>query len=98
MSGKPAVFHPEALAKAATAWYQEWSSRAAELFVAELETAIEAVAQSPNRWPVYDELSWRFPLRRFPYLLIYREKEAVIEILAVAHGRRPGYWRERLNM
>jgi len=77
------------------AWYQERSSRAAELFVAELE----AVAQSPNCWPVYDELYRRFPLRRFPYLLIYREKEAVIEILAVAHGRRrPGYWRERLSM
>jgi hypothetical protein len=39
----------------------------------------------------------RFLLHRFPYLLIYREREdGVIQILAVAHtSRRPGYWKER---
>jgi hypothetical protein len=59
MTGKPVVFHPEAVAEAeaAAAWYQARSSRAGELFLAELEAAIEAVA----------------------------------------HGRRPGYWRARVS-
>lgn len=36
-------------------------------------------------------------LRGFPFLLIYRETAASVEILAVAHGRRrPGYWRDRV--
>ena len=98
MSGKPVAFHPEALAEAeaAISWYQARSSHAAQLFVTELDKAIDAVAQSPSRWPVYDKASRRFPLRRVPYFLIYREMEAMIEILAVAHGRRrPGYWRAR---
>jgi toxin ParE1/3/4 len=35
-------------------------------------------------------------LRRFPYLLIYREFEGRIWVVTVAHGhRRPGYWRRR---
>jgi plasmid stabilization system protein ParE len=100
MGDKPVVFHPEALteAEAAIAWYQARSTHAAELLFTELEAAIDAVIQAPSRWPVYDEACRRFPLRRFPYLLIYREKEKVIEVLAVAHGRRrPGYWRKRAS-
>jgi hypothetical protein len=35
-------------------------------------------------------------LRRFPYLIVFREGMEGIEIVAVAHGRRrPGYWRDR---
>jgi toxin ParE1/3/4 len=38
----------------------------------------------------------RVPLRRFPYFIIYREREADIQIVAFAHmSRRPGYWRTR---
>jgi len=36
-------------------------------------------------------------LQRFPYVIVYREKESSVEILAVAHGhRQPGYWKDRL--
>ncbi len=38
----------------------------------------------------------RFPLRRFPYDLIYEPRGGALWILAVAHQRRkPGYWAER---
>ena len=38
----------------------------------------------------------RFPVRRFPYFVIYRERADDLEIVAVAHqNRRPGYWRSR---
>ena len=98
MSGKPVEFHPEALAEAeaALAWYQARSPRAAEAFVNELEHAIEAISEAPRRWPVFEESHRRFPLRRFPFFVVYREKRRLIEVLAVAHGwRRPGYWRPR---
>jgi toxin ParE1/3/4 len=98
MSGKPVEFHPEALAEAeaALAWYGERSVRAAEAFLSELEKAVEAVSETPRRWPPFELDARRYPLQRFPYLLIYREKAEWIEILAVAHGRRrPGYWRSR---
>jgi len=98
MSGKPVEFHPEALAEAeaAVAWYGERSLRAAEVFVSDLEKAIAAISEVPHRWPFFEAGYRRFPLRRFPYLLIYREKALSIEVLAVAHGRRrPGYWHPR---
>ena len=98
MSGKPVEFHPEAVAEAeaALAWYRERTLRAAEAFVSDLEKAIEAVSEAPHRWPLFDQGCRRYPLLRFPYFLIYREKPRSIEVLAVAHGRRrPGYWRSR---
>ena len=38
----------------------------------------------------------RFPVRRFPYFVVYRELPEQIQIIAFAHHRqRPGYWRNR---
>ena len=98
MSGKPVEFHPEALAEAeaAVAWYRERSLRAAEVLVNELEEAIRVISETPERWPLFEAGTRRFPLRRLPYYVIYRERARSIEVLAVAHGRRrPGYWRAR---
>jgi toxin ParE1/3/4 len=98
MSSKPVEFHPEALAEgeAALAWYRERSLRAAEAFLSELERAIGVISGVPHRWPLFEAGARPYPLYRFPYLLVYREKAKSIEILAVAHGRpRPGYWRSR---
>lgn len=37
-----------------------------------------------------------YPLRRFPYSLIYRSTPSGLRILVVGHQhRRPGYWRSR---
>ena len=83
-------------AQAAVAWYRERSVRAAEAFVSEIEKAIEGISQAPRRWPPFEGGCRRFPLLRFPYLVIYREKAQSVDVLAIAHGRRrPGYWRTR---
>ena len=40
----------------------------------------------------------RFVMRRFPFTVIYRDREKLIEVVAVAHGRRkPGYWKKRIK-
>lgn len=40
----------------------------------------------------------RFPLRHFPFFLIYRERDDYLEIVALAHtSRKPTYWRSRLS-
>ncbi len=91
-------FHPEAAreAEAAVLWYAKRSARVAERFIEELEIAIAAVAEAPDRWPSFDGEARRILLRRFPFLVIYRVLQDCIEVLAVAHGRRrPGYWRSR---
>ena len=91
--------HPQALveAEAALDWYAERSSRAPTAFLDEIDKAIKSIQDSPKRWPVFEQDCRRFPLFRFPYYIVYYEKsDSVIQILAVAHGRRkPGYWRSR---
>ncbi len=48
--------HPAALdeAQAARDWYAERSDVLAGAFVEELEAAIDLVAQTPERWPVFE--------------------------------------------
>jgi toxin ParE1/3/4 len=99
MAGKPLDLHPTALAelKSAVAWYRERNHIAALNFAAELDRAIDLVIASPGRWPRGEHGTRKFVLQRFPFAIVYREKETVVQVLAVAHGhRRPGYWRNRL--
>ena len=99
MAVKPLDLHPEALEewKSALAWYLERNETAALNFVAEIDRAIELVIASPRRWPTGDRGTRKFVLQRFPFAVIYREKEDVVQVLAIAHGhRKPGYWKGRL--
>jgi len=68
------------------------------MFLDELERAIEKVAENPRRYSVYEFGTRRLLMRRFPFLVVFRETDAGVEIIAVAHGRRgPGYWRQRIG-
>ena len=92
------LFHPDAVleARAAHDWYAERSAVAAEAFLAELDDAVAQVTSHPKRWPGYLAETRRYLFKRFPFLLVYRERADAIEVIAVAHGRRrPGYWRDR---
>jgi plasmid stabilization system protein ParE len=100
MAAKPVLFHPQAAAEyeAAFDWYFERSALAASKFVSELNTAVEMIADGPQRWPSHIHGTRKFNLRRFPFIVVYQETSSSIQILAVAHGRRrPGYWKERLQ-
>ncbi|MGA2724883.1 MAG: type II toxin-antitoxin system RelE/ParE family toxin [Bryobacteraceae bacterium] len=82
--------HPASLeeAEAATEWYRLRSVRAAEMFMDELDRAIERIGDHPGQFPEYAFGARRVVLQRFPYLTVFRETAAGVEILAVAHGRR----------
>jgi plasmid stabilization system protein ParE len=72
--------------------------RVAEMFVDELDRAIERIGDHPRQFPGYAFGARRMLLRRFPYLVIFRETAGGVEVIAVAHGRRrPGYWRDRVE-
>lgn len=99
MDVKLVQIHPVALTelKSALAWYLDRSETAAVRFVAELDRAIDLIAEAPKRWPAGEYSTRRFVLARFPFAVIYREKGTGVEVLAIAHGhRRPSYWKERL--
>ena len=99
MPSRHVDFHPDAVAEAQAAnrWYRERSTLAADVYLAELDQAIEAIAENPEMWPGCVHGTRRYIFRRFPFYLVYRETAGNLEIIAVAHGRRkPGYWKSRI--
>ena len=96
---RPALeVHPEAVAEARAAreWYAHRSQAAANRFMAELDHAIEQILDSPSMWPAYVHDTRQYTLRRFPYLVVYRQMSNLVQIVAVANARRkPGYWQRR---
>jgi plasmid stabilization system protein ParE len=98
MARRQVTFHPAALeeAEAAARWYRERSPRAAARFVREINEVIARIRAAPNRWPSGVRGTRKVKLPCFPFLVVYREANSTIQILAVAHGRRlPGYWKVR---
>jgi toxin ParE1/3/4 len=99
MAAKPLEIHPSALAELQSAvnWYWQRSRTAAARFAAEVDRVISLVIESPGRWPAGEHGTRKIVLRRFPFAIVYREKQPAVQILAIAHGhRRPEYWRSRL--
>lgn len=94
----PYRFHPDAVVEAEEAreWYAKRSLQATAGFLDELDQAIASVIESPERWPAHLHGSRRYVLQRYPFAVVYRLIGDVVEIIAIAHGkRRPGYWRNR---
>ena len=64
--------------------------------VQEIRRVSALLCDVPNMGEPLDLRHRRFPLRKFPFGLIYRVDGDLLRIVAVAHRRqRPGYWRER---
>ncbi len=57
---------------------------------------MNAVVESPTRWPLYVHGTQRFVFaRHYPYSLIYRIGPPA-QVVAIAHSkRRPGFWSQR---
>jgi plasmid stabilization system protein ParE len=91
-------FHEEAAREylAAIEWYFSRNQVVASRFVQQVTNAVRLIAEAPQRWPSYSLNTRKFVVRRFPFLVIYRELPDVIQVLAIAHAhRRPGYWKNR---
>lgn len=93
-------FHPAAEAEflESVGFYDSRVRGLGAAFIAEFERTIELIAQSPEQRPLECAPDIRrAPMHRFPFSLLYRERRAVIQILAVAHDRRrPQYWLGRV--
>jgi toxin ParE1/3/4 len=66
------------------------------VFITEFERALGVLQAHPNVGAPWRAMTRRFPLRRFPYSVIYRTKSDEVQVIALAHQRRrPGYWSGR---
>jgi plasmid stabilization system protein ParE len=65
-------------------------------FIAEFERSLGVLCTYPRLGPIWRSTTRRFPLRRFPYTIIYQVTPEEVRVIALAHqSRRPGYWRGR---
>lgn len=75
--------------------YEDQAIGLGERFLDEVERCLELLLDRPHIGRPIGKLR-RFPLRKFPFTLIYALDDDGLVVVAVAlHRRRPGYWRER---
>jgi plasmid stabilization system protein ParE len=91
--------HPEAdaeLIAGAIHYAQNAGRDVAEQFLDEFDRAVSLLREHPGLGTPWRGRARRFPLRKFPYSIIYYRTPERLRIVAVAHQRRmPGYWRGR---
>jgi len=92
--------YPEADLEADAAFNRYWyeSQPAALNFDQNLRAALQRLRRNPREGAPYRHGTRRILLHRYPYFVVFRELPEVIQIIAIAHGkRRPGYWKKRLK-
>lgn len=81
----------------AARFYEDRADGLGAEFIAEVEHALDLLTQNPQLGTVLRRGARRLLVRRFPYLVIYREETARVLVLAVGHQRRhPDFWLNRL--
>lgn len=88
--------HPEAereLVEGAQHYKRKVNARLAAAFITEYERVVAQLLLYPLFGSIWRTPLRHYPLRRFPYSVIYHVSDNVIRIVAVAHqSRRPEYW------
>jgi len=88
---------------AAALWYDDRQAGLGDDFLAEIARALEQISQHPRHLPRLEYYTGlheirRCQLRRFPYTVIFCQRDEDSLVVAVAHARRrPLYWLDRLQ-
>src|SRR4051812_19147224 len=96
---KPIRFHPAALAEFAEAahYYNNKQMGLGPRFIDAVESALLRIKNHPLVFRIIAGNLRKCHVIRFPYGVIFREKEDCIEIIAVMHLHRdPEYWKGRV--
>ena len=80
----------------ALAWYDAHAPHMVAHFRQALRAAVARIAENPKQFPGGAYGTRRALLRRFPYLVIFREMDATVYVVAVFHtSRDPAIARRR---
>jgi len=79
-------------------WYENALESLGLQFISELEIGFDAISYALVTWSTFEHGFRRHLLSRFPFSIIYKEKEHQVLVLAVMHNsRNPEYWKERVD-
>lgn len=96
---KPSRFHPDALLEAeeAARFYEERKSHLGKRFIEALTDALNRIRREARLYPKVGDDLRKCRVLHFPYGVLYRDREDVIDIIAVIHfKRKPDYWKYRI--
>ena len=91
-------FHPEAELELniAVDYYEECKTNLGAEFAYEVQKTIQRILEFPTAWQTLDGEIQRCLINRFPFGVIYYQKDEEIIILAIMQlQRKPNYWKER---
>lgn len=82
---------------AAAQWYlAEGGMSVAERFEQDVQRALRLLAAMPRMGRAQRDGIRTWPLKRFPFLVVYRVHGDVLTVVALAHqSRDPGWWHGR---
>lgn len=84
--------------RATTDWYLAKGSDSAQRFLDSLNTALGRILSQPLMSARYLYSTRATKLHRFNLVVVYKEVQGTIHVIALAHtSRRKGYWRRRLR-
>lgn len=75
------------IAKAVT-WYEARRSGLGEHFMLEMQRCLGGIAVNPARFPPIHRSFRQAPMRRFPYVVIYRPLKDQVVIMRVFHTKQ----------
>lgn len=93
-------WHREALAefREAANYYDEQVDHLGDRFVGQIEAGTARVLINPLMPRCFYRECRKVKADKFPYLVIYRVKNDVVQVLAIMHtSRHPDYWKSRLK-
>jgi plasmid stabilization system protein ParE len=77
-------------------WYAKQSAELALEFETAFDAALGRIAERPEQFPAFDERHRYLQMRRFPFLIVFRNLPGRIIVIAVAHtSRSPEFWLDR---
>ena len=97
---KPVRFHDAARDELIheTQYYKAVSQQLGQKFASAVEHAVALAAEFPAMGSPFKYGTRRYFPKKFPFSLVYVEREAEIYVLALApDSRKPGYWKARRN-
>ncbi|MGI8980819.1 MAG: type II toxin-antitoxin system RelE/ParE family toxin [Pirellulaceae bacterium] len=96
---KPAIVQREAAVELEEdmVWYEKRQTGLGLDLESEVEKTIARIRRDPSIGIRYRNTQFQFVrVKRFPYVVYFREFDDAIWVIAIAHGRRrPGYWKNR---
>ena len=82
--------------RAAARWYELQRPGLGREFIAEVDAALNRVAENPLRYQGLHRDARRAIVRRFPYAVFYRIEASPVVIFCVSHLHRgPASWKAR---